>query len=61
MRIHVLTTGGYKNTIGFSMSWLDMDGPDEDQTDARGVTETIRLLPPLFRIMSASLSGNIPN
>jgi uncharacterized sulfatase len=36
--------GGYKNTIGFSMSWLDMDGPDEDQTDAKGVTETIRLL-----------------
>jgi uncharacterized sulfatase len=26
------------------MSWLDMDGPDEDQTDAKGVTETIRLL-----------------
>jgi iduronate 2-sulfatase len=43
-KIHLLTTGGYKNTIGFSMSWLDMDGDDEDQTDAKGVTETIRLL-----------------
>jgi len=43
-RIHLLTRGGYKNTIGFAMAWLDMDGPDEDQTDAKGVTETIRLL-----------------
>jgi iduronate 2-sulfatase len=43
-KIHLLHRGGYKNTIGFSMSWLDMDGPDEDQTDAKGVTETIRLL-----------------
>jgi uncharacterized sulfatase len=43
-KIHMLSMGGYKNTIGFSMSWLDMDGPDEDQTDAKGVTETIRLL-----------------
>ena len=43
-KIHLLTTGGYTNTIGFSMSWLDMDGPDEDQTDAKGVSETIRLL-----------------
>jgi iduronate 2-sulfatase len=42
--IHLLTKGGYKNTIGFAMAWLDMDGPDEDQTDAKGVTETIRLL-----------------
>ncbi|HOX55648.1 MAG TPA: sulfatase [Candidatus Paceibacterota bacterium] len=42
--IHLLTRGGYKNTIGFAMAWLDMDGPDEDQTDAKGVTETIRLL-----------------
>ena len=42
--IHLLTRGGYKNTIGFGMAWLDMDGPDEDQTDAKGVTETIRLL-----------------
>jgi uncharacterized sulfatase len=40
----MVSMGGYKNTIGFSMSWLDMDGPDEDQTDAKGVTETIRLL-----------------
>jgi iduronate 2-sulfatase len=43
-KIHLLTKGGYKNTIGFAMAWLDMDGPDEDQTDAKGVTETIRLL-----------------
>jgi uncharacterized sulfatase len=43
-KIHMVSMGGYKNTIGFSMSWLDMDGPDEDQTDAKGVTETIRLL-----------------
>lgn len=42
--IHLLTKGGYKKTIGFGMAWLDMDGPDEDQTDAKGVTETIRLL-----------------
>ena len=43
-KIHLLTNGGYKNTIGFGMAWLDMDGPDEDQTDAKGVTETIRVL-----------------
>jgi iduronate 2-sulfatase len=43
-KIHLLTTGGYTNTIGFGMAWLDMDGPDEDQTDAKGVSETIRLL-----------------
>jgi uncharacterized sulfatase len=43
-KIHLLAKGGYKNTIGFAMAWLDMDGPDEDQTDAKGVTETIRLL-----------------
>jgi iduronate 2-sulfatase len=42
--IHLLTKGGYKKTIGFAMAWLDMDGPDEDQTDAKGVTEAIRLL-----------------
>ena len=43
-KIHLLTKGGYSNTIGFAMAWLDMDGPDEDQTDGKGVTETIRLL-----------------
>lgn len=43
-KIHLLTKGGYTNTIGFGMAWLNMDGPDEDQTDAKGVTETIRLL-----------------
>ncbi|HZZ42108.1 MAG TPA: sulfatase [Tepidisphaeraceae bacterium] len=43
-KIHLLTKGGYKKTIGFAMAWLNMDGPDEDQTDAKGVTETIKLL-----------------
>jgi len=42
--IHLLTRGAHPNTIGFAMAWLDMDGPDEDQTDAKGVTEAIRLL-----------------
>lgn len=42
--IHLLTKGGYKKTIGFAMAWLNMTGPDEDQTDAKGVTETIKLL-----------------
>jgi uncharacterized sulfatase len=42
--IHLLTKGGYTNTIGFAMAWLNQSGPDEDQTDAKGVTETIRLL-----------------
>jgi uncharacterized sulfatase len=42
--ITMVTRGGYKNTIGFSLSWRAMDGPDVDQTDAKGVTETIRLL-----------------
>jgi uncharacterized sulfatase len=43
-KIHMVSMGGYKNTIGFAMAWLDIDGPDEEQTDAKGVTETIRLL-----------------
>lgn len=43
-KLTMVTRGGYKNTIGFSLSWMAMDGPDEDQTDAKGVTETIRLL-----------------
>lgn len=41
--LHVLTRGT-GTTLGFSMSWLDMDGTDEEQTDGRGVTESIRLL-----------------
>ncbi len=43
-KIHLLTKGGYKNTIGFAMAWLNMDSADEDQTDGKGVTEAIRLL-----------------
>jgi uncharacterized sulfatase len=41
--IHVLTRGTGK-TLGFSMSWLDIDGTDEEQTDGKGTTESIRLL-----------------
>jgi len=43
-KIHLLTRGAYTNTIGYAMAWLDMDSADEDQTDGKGVTETIRLL-----------------
>ena len=42
-KIHVLTRGT-GSTLGFSMSWLDMDGADEEQTDGQGATESIRLL-----------------
>ena len=42
-RLHVLTRGT-GTTLGFSMSWLEMDGSDSDQTDGKGTTETIRLL-----------------
>ena len=42
-KIHLLTRGTGK-TLGFSMSWLDMGGRDEDQTDGQGTTEAIRLL-----------------
>jgi uncharacterized sulfatase len=41
--IHVLTRGT-GTTLGFSMSWLDQDGTDEDQTDGQAATESIRLL-----------------
>jgi len=41
--IHVLTRGT-GTTLGFSMSWLDMDGTDEEQTDGQGTKESIRLL-----------------
>src|SRR6188472_2273927 len=42
-KIHLLTRGT-GTTLGFSMSWLDMDGNDEDQTDGHATTESIRLL-----------------
>lgn len=42
-KIHLLTRGT-GTTLGFSMSWLDMDSRDEDQTDGQGTTEAIRLL-----------------
>ncbi len=42
-KIHLLTRGT-GTTLGFSMSWLDMDSRDEDQTDGRCTTESIRLL-----------------
>jgi uncharacterized sulfatase len=37
-------TRGTGTTLGFSMSWLDMEGTDDEQTDGRGVAESIRLL-----------------
>ena len=42
-KLHVLTRGT-GSTLGFSMSWLNMDGRDEDQTDGQCTTESIRLL-----------------
>src|SRR4051812_15938820 len=42
-KIHVLTRGT-GTTLGFTMSWLDMDSRDEDQTDGQATTESIRLL-----------------
>jgi uncharacterized sulfatase len=39
-----LLTRGTGRTLGFSMSWLEMDSRDEDQTDGQGATESIRLL-----------------
>jgi uncharacterized sulfatase len=41
--IHVLTRGT-GTTLGFSMSWLDQAGTDEEQTDGQGATESIKLL-----------------
>ena len=43
-KIHVLTRGTGSTTIGFAMAWLDMDGGDDEQTDAIGVTHAIDLL-----------------
>lgn len=43
-RLHVLTRGSARGTLGFAMAWLEMDGTDAEQTDGRGVTETIKLL-----------------
>lgn len=43
-KIKVLTRGTGSKTIGFAMAWMAMDGTDEEQTDGKGVTETIRLL-----------------
>jgi uncharacterized sulfatase len=42
-KIHVLTRGT-GTTLGFAMSWLDMEGSDDEQTDGRGVAEANRLL-----------------
>jgi uncharacterized sulfatase len=41
--IHVLTRGT-GTTLGFSMSWLDMNSRDEDQTDGQGTVAAIGLL-----------------
>jgi uncharacterized sulfatase len=42
-QLRVLTRGT-GTTLGFAMAWMEMDGDDADQTDGRGVTETIKLL-----------------
>jgi uncharacterized sulfatase len=42
-KIHLLTRGT-GTTLGFSMSWLDSDGIDEEQTDGLATTESIKLL-----------------
>lgn len=42
-QIHLLTRGT-GTTLGFSMSWLDQNGNDEEQTDGQGASEAIRLL-----------------
>jgi iduronate 2-sulfatase len=41
--LHLLTRGT-GTTLGFSMSWLAMDGSDDEQTDGQAVMESIRLL-----------------
>jgi uncharacterized sulfatase len=42
-KLHVLTRGTGK-TLGFSMSWYDFDGTDDEQTDGQATLETIKLL-----------------
>lgn len=42
-KIHLLTRGTGA-TLGFSMSWLDSEGNDNEQTDGQATTESIRLL-----------------
>jgi iduronate 2-sulfatase len=42
-KIHVLTRGT-GSTLGFSLSWLDQEGTDEEQTDGQGATDSIELL-----------------
>jgi len=41
--LHVLTRGT-GTTLGFSMSWLDQAGTEEEQTDGQSATESIELL-----------------
>lgn len=43
-KILVLTRGTGSTTIGFAMAWMEMAGTDEEQTDGKTVTETIKLL-----------------
>ena len=40
----IVLTRGTGSTLGFSMSWLDQEGTDEEQTDGQCVTESIELL-----------------